>query len=160
MGCKIHSLNPQLRIATATKHRSTCFSLRPNSQLKTISCSYYNKRNEQEQVSSATTIKQKSDVYNVKFKTLGASKLGISRYPDFVYNAEGGTGSGTATRISETDSDGEVCVDFDVKELYIPPLSTATTKFLGLPLPPFLRIDIVPETFQGRINQESGKVYI
>jgi hypothetical protein len=27
-----------------------------------------------------------------------------------------------------------------------------------LPLPPFLKIDIVPETFKGSINQESGKV--
>ncbi|RYR08847.1 hypothetical protein Ahy_B05g076674 [Arachis hypogaea] len=27
-----------------------------------------------------------------------------------------------------------------------------------LPLPPFLKIDIVPEAFQGTINRESGKV--
>lgn len=49
-------------------------------------------------------------------------------------------------------------VDFDVKTLYIPSLSTATTKFLGLPLPPFLKIEIVPEIFRGIINLEFGKV--
>ncbi|KAJ0733266.1 hypothetical protein HanPI659440_Chr11g0406411 [Helianthus annuus] len=46
----------------------------------------------------------------------------------------------------------------DVTTLYIPPLTTATTKFLGLPLPPFLKIAIVPEIFRGIINRESGKV--
>ncbi|GFP87684.1 hypothetical protein PHJA_000912100 [Phtheirospermum japonicum] len=116
--------------------------------------------NEQQLVSTAT-IKQttlpKPAVYSVKFKTLGACKLGISRYPDFAYNAEGGQGSGTATRASESAAN-EVSVDFDVKTLYIPPLSTATTKFLGLPLPPFFKIDIVPEAFRGKIDQESGKV--
>ncbi|KAK6125925.1 hypothetical protein DH2020_040314 [Rehmannia glutinosa] len=45
------------------------------------------------QLASTPTIKQtqipKSNVYNVEFKTLGACKLGISRYPDFEYNADG-----------------------------------------------------------------------
>ncbi|KAJ0507640.1 hypothetical protein HanIR_Chr11g0508471 [Helianthus annuus] len=48
----------------------------------------------------------------------------------------------------------------DVTTLYIPPLTTATTKFLGLPLPPFLKIAIVPEIFRGIINRESGKVWL
>jgi len=38
-------------------------------------------------------------------------------------------------------------------------LTSGTTKFLGLPLPPFLKIDIVPELFQGTIDQDSGKVH-
>ncbi|KAI3458206.1 hypothetical protein Pfo_014869 [Paulownia fortunei] len=147
MGCQIHSLNPQLlykRIDTTSKQLSTCFSFQPNLKvLRTTLFSFYNNLNDQQLV---------------KFKTLGACKLGISRYPDFEYNADGGSGSGTATKILETDLNGEVSVDFNVKELYIPPLSTATTKFLGLPLPPFLKIDIVPEALQGKINQESGKV--
>ncbi|PIN26801.1 hypothetical protein CDL12_00425 [Handroanthus impetiginosus] len=161
MGCQIHSLNSQLLypgITTKSKQLSKCSSFQPNLKvLKTTTFSSYNNLNDQ-QLSTAT-IKQtkipESDVYNVKFKTLGACKLGISGYPDFEYNAEGGRGSGKATKILDT---GEVSVDFDVKELYIPPLSSATTKFLGLPLPPFLRIDIVPEAFQGKINPESGKV--
>ncbi|EYU25049.1 hypothetical protein ABFS82_06G038600 [Erythranthe guttata] len=158
MVCQIHSLNnhPQLI------HKRTCFSFRPNPVLlRTTLFSARNNLNSDEQVSTATvkqTQIQKSDIYNVRFKTLSACKLGISRYPDFDYNAEGGVGSATATRISKTDSDDEFSVVFDVNELYIPPLSSATTKFLGLPLPPFLKIDIVPESFQGKINQQSGKV--
>uniref|UniRef100_A0A251SA29 Uncharacterized protein n=1 Tax=Helianthus annuus TaxID=4232 RepID=A0A251SA29_HELAN len=57
------------------------------------------------------------------------------------------------------DLNGETLVDFVVTTLYIPPLTTATTKFLGLPLPPFLKIAIVPEIFRGIINLESGKVW-
>ncbi|KAL3647390.1 hypothetical protein CASFOL_008358 [Castilleja foliolosa] len=141
-GCQIHSLSPQI------PYKRTHLILRPTNM------------NLNEQLVSAVTIKQskipKSDIYSVKFKTLGDCKLGISRYPDFSYNAKGGQGSGTATRAS--DPKDEVFVDFDVETLYIPPLSTATTKFLGLPLPPFLKIEIVPETFRGTIDQESGKV--
>lgn len=100
----------------------------------------------------------KPDVYNVKFKSLEACKLGISRYPDFEYNAQGGKGSGVGKKMVGVDFNGETSVDFDVKSLYIPPLTSLTTKFLGLPLPPFLKIEIVPEIFRGIINIESGKV--
>lgn len=58
------------------------------------------------------------------------------------------------------DFNGETSVEFDVNTLYIPPLTSSTTKFLGLPLPPFLKIAIVPEIFRGIINVESGKVII
>ncbi|XP_021730156.1 uncharacterized protein LOC110697120 [Chenopodium quinoa] len=92
--------------------------------------------------------------YNVEFKTKGGCKLGIARYPDFVYDAEGGFGSGSG----KNESNGKILVEFDVDKLYVPPLTSGTTKFLGLPLPPFLRIDIVPEIFKGCIDQESGKV--
>ncbi|KAL8553623.1 hypothetical protein ACS0TY_002073 [Phlomoides rotata] len=100
-------------------------------------------------------ITKADDAYmNVKLKTLGDCKLGVSIYPDFEYNADGGAGSGTATR----DGCKLVFVNFDVEKLYIPPLSTLTTKLLGLPLPPFLKIDIVPDSLHGNIDQQSGKV--
>ncbi|KAK1399583.1 ATP-dependent Clp protease ATP-binding [Heracleum sosnowskyi] len=70
-----------------------------------------------------------SNVFQLRPKTLESCSLGIASYPDFKYNAQGGKA-----------------------------LTTATTKFLGLPLPPFLRIDIVPQLFQGSINSESGQV--
>lgn len=90
---------------------------------------------------------------------MSACNLGISIYPDFEYNAEGGSGTGTGAKVAEeTNSTDEVSVSFDIETLYIPPLKSATTKFLGLPLPPFLRIDIVPELFSGSINRESGEV--
>ncbi|CAN4080777.1 unnamed protein product [Withania somnifera] len=97
----------------------------------------------------------RTSTYNVDFKTFEACKLGISRYPDFVYNAQGGCGIGTGKRIESSD---EIWIDFDLKKLYIPPLTSTTTKFLGLPLPPFLTIDVEPKLLRGYINQETGKV--
>ncbi|XP_073131250.1 uncharacterized protein [Henckelia pumila] len=105
-----------------------------------------------------TEVSKMKDVINVKLKTLGGCKLGISRYPDFEYDAQGGSGIGKATPALLSDVNGEVFVDFDVDSLYIPAVSTATTKFLGLPLPPFLNIDIVPEMLSGKINTETGQV--
>lgn len=90
----------------------------------------------------------------LKFETLRGCKLGISRYPDFEYNAEGGIGTATAA-----GADGDLLqVSFDITTLYIPPLSGTTTKFLGLPLPPFLNIVVIPELFKGTISRATGKV--
>ncbi|CAL9124972.1 unnamed protein product [Musa textilis] len=95
------------------------------------------------------------DAYSVKFETLEGCKLGISRYPDFDYNAKGGVGNAVGTK---DRTDDMLCVSFDVGALDIPPLTGATTKLLGLPLPPLLKIAIVPEVFQGTISGGSGKV--
>ncbi|CAL0333235.1 unnamed protein product [Lupinus luteus] len=105
------------------------------------------------------SISTNTEPYNVSFKTQRACKLGISRYPDFEYDAEGGAGTGSGAKVTtENQVNNDLLVSFDLQTLYIPPLTSSTTKFLGLPLPPFLRIDIVPEAFHGSINQESGKV--
>lgn len=93
------------------------------------------------------------NIHKVEFKTLEGCKLGIWRYPIFEYNANGGIGNGIGREKNDT-----IDVDFDVEDLYIPALNGETTKFLGLPLPPFLKIDIVPEILQGNINRASGKV--
>lgn len=103
------------------------------------------------------TQQPETSVYSVNFRTLRGCKLGISRYPDFVYDAEGGLGSGAGTK---GDDARKISVTFDLQTLYIPPLNNSTTKFLGLPLPPLLKIDIVPELFQGTIDKDSGKVCI
>ncbi|KAJ8511805.1 hypothetical protein OPV22_002239 [Ensete ventricosum] len=95
------------------------------------------------------------EAYSVEFETLEGCKLGISRYPDFEYNAKGGAGNAVGRK---DRTDDMLCVSFDVGTLYIPPLTGATTKFLGLPLPPLLKIAIVPEAFQGTISKGSGKV--
>ncbi|XP_076937374.1 uncharacterized protein LOC143604947 [Bidens hawaiensis] len=149
MGYQVHSSHPQILFKipiTKPKH--------PIFQTKTLvpTSSY----NQDQQSTTISTIKP--DTYNVEFNTLGARKLGISRYPDFEYNAQGGEGNGVGKKMVGVDFNGETSVDFDVKTLYIPPLTTTTTKFLGLPLPPFLKIAIVPEIFRGIINLESGKV--
>ena len=45
--------------------------------------------------------------------------LGVSFYPDFAYNAEGGGGTGKVTAM---DIDGKVAVSFDPLSLSIPAL--------------------------------------
>ncbi|KAL6977651.1 hypothetical protein U1Q18_026441 [Sarracenia purpurea var. burkii] len=152
MGCHLHFPNPHTLPRSLPKKPTIIIS----------SSSSSHKLNQQPPVSSTAAVDQRqppqSAVYGVKFKTLGGCKLGISRYPDFEYDAEGGTGDGTGTQIGDDDANGEISVSFDVKTLYIPPLTSGTTRFLGLPLTPFLKIDIVPELFEGIIERESGKV--
>ncbi|KAF4371294.1 hypothetical protein F8388_023454, partial [Cannabis sativa] len=148
MGCKVnHSINSLALFKVSTKRANLCprkiitFSSSPNSQIQ-------------------QTQEIKTNHYTVNFKTLGACKLGIAKYPDFGYNAEGGKGTGSASRKAEettSDNDDELLVSFDLKTLYIPPLTSSTTKFLGLPLPPFLKISIDPQHFKGTINQNSGQ---
>ncbi|XP_047940351.1 uncharacterized protein LOC125187763 [Salvia hispanica] len=148
MGCQTFQLNPQ-----SLYKRISALSLQPNLKLLKTTTLICNNLNEPA-VTATINQTQNNPTPNVNFKTLGSCKLGISRYPDFSYNAIGGAGSGTATKLP----DDQVSVEFDVEKLYIPPLSTATTTFLGLPLPPFLKIDILPRVFRGEIDQESGKV--
>ncbi|GMP70091.1 hypothetical protein CsSME_00029099 [Camellia sinensis var. sinensis] len=159
--CHLHTSTPQIlgRIPTNKPSQLSLFSsAQPKFRINNQN------QNQQPPPISTTRVTQrqppipKTDAYGVKFRTLGGCKLGISRYPDFEYNAEGGTGTGTGLKIVDGDLDGEVSVNFDLETLYIPPLTSATTRFLGLPLPPFLKIDIVPELFRGIINQKSGKV--
>ncbi|KAF9617223.1 hypothetical protein IFM89_035105 [Coptis chinensis] len=78
-------------------------------------------------------------------------------HPPFYVDSgsEGGLGTGTGTKSGTFE---EISVSFDLQTLYIPPLNSATTRFLGLPLPPLLKIDIVPELFQGTIDEDTGKV--
>lgn len=114
------------------------------------------RRTQAKSISVAQTSTNKT--CKMEFKTLEGCTLGISRYPNFEYNAQGGGGKGVTISDEEDQLEGEISALFDPNELYIPPLSSATTKFLGLPLPPFLKIEIVPELFKGRINTQSGKV--
>lgn len=93
-------------------------------------------------------------VSSIEIRTLPNCRLGIAMYPDFVYNAEGGGGLGSA----QEDRDGKLAVEFDTDNLYIPSVESKTTKFLGLPLPPFLCIQVVPQSLKGFIEQSSGKV--
>jgi len=94
-----------------------------------------------------------TDTLSVEFRTREGCGLGIARYPDFAYDAQGGRGAGAGS-----GEGGTLLVDFDVASLYIPPMSGATTRFLGLPLPPFLKIDILPEALGGTIDRATGQV--
>ncbi|KAG0503033.1 hypothetical protein HPP92_003105 [Vanilla planifolia] len=93
--------------------------------------------------------------FKVKFQTLKGCKLGIGRFPDFEYDATGGSGTATGKADGPTD---ELTTRFETESLHIPPLTGATTRFLGFPLPPLLEIAIAPEVFEGTINTRSGKV--
>ncbi|RLM78437.1 uncharacterized protein C2845_PM12G23200 [Panicum miliaceum] len=102
-----------------------------------------------------------TDALSVEFRTREGCRLGIARYPDFAYDAQGGRGAGAGRGAGSGSGSGEggtVLVDFDVASLYIPPMSGATTRFLGLPLPPFLKIDILPEALGGTIDRATGQV--
>ena len=149
MGCKMNSLEPPILCQVPARKSSF--------RTKTIGFSSYAPNKGEAVTTTSKSIETqlpKTEVYSVSFKTLGACKLGISRYPDFEYDAEGGTGTGTGTKLTDGN---ELSVSFELKTLYIPPLTGATTKFLGLPLPPLLKINIVPQLFQGNINQEYAR---
>lgn len=148
MNCKLNSPSPPV------SHNLT--SNKPNKfSTSILKCRAQSK---QDSLTTSTQAQktQATGPYNIKFQTLQACKLGIARYPDFEYNADGGIGTATGEYASPTNE--ELSVSFDVQSLYIPALTGATTRFLGLPLPPFLKIEIVAEMFQGIIDSKSGKV--
>jgi len=71
-----------------------------------------------------------------------------------VYNAEGGGGSGKAEQME----DGCWHVQFDATEVNIPDVGFRTTTLLGIPLPPPIRIQIVPDSLEGIVDRTTGKV--
>ena len=105
-----------------------------------------------------------NDVYNnIRLKTLNGCELRISQHR-FLYNAEGGRGIGSCIKSLEHDdlkSQVPIRYDFDLKTVHIPPLTSTTCMLEGLvlvPLPPFVKVDVVPELIQGNIYKDSGKV--
>ncbi|APD47792.1 hypothetical protein KQ302_07035 [Synechococcus sp. CS-602] len=101
---------------------------------------------------------------SLQLSTLAGCALTIGGYPRFRYNASGGGGLG---RIGGDPLGGQrqpaapvagLALDFEPSELTIPPLDWRSTRFLGLPLPPGLRIAIEPERLAGSLDGESGAV--
>ncbi|TXG70842.1 hypothetical protein EZV62_005777 [Acer yangbiense] len=157
MGCKliINSSNPPIKCQLFTNRSKPSFGIKTLA----FSSNYKPDQDPISTINNSTSYDDDDDVATtIKFKTLGACKLGISRFPDFEYDAQGGTGTGTGSDDDDDNNKEIIWVSFDLKTLYIPPLTSETTKFLGLPLPPLLKIDIVPQLFQGNINQKSGQV--
>ena len=78
--------------------------------------------------------------------------LGVSFWPDFAYDASGATTLGVVT-----DKKGPVLhLDFDVSTFEGPPVCGRTTTVLGVPLPPGIRIDIVPISLRGFLDTPPG----
>ncbi len=89
----------------------------------------------------------------VQLQTLPGCGLTIGRYPRFRYDASGGGGSAT---LGSHDRGGWQSLSFEAAALAIPALSWRTTRCLGLPLPPGLRITIQPERLEGRWQVATG----
>jgi hypothetical protein len=90
---------------------------------------------------------------SIRLQTLPDCALWIGRYPPFRYDASGGGGVGRMGT-----GPGPLPLHFDPVEISIPALESRTTRFLGLPLPPGLRIRITPELLEGELNPASGSL--
>lgn len=89
-----------------------------------------------------------------RLDTLPGCALVIGRYPRFRYNADGGIALASAIH----GSGSTLQLSFPPAQTNIPPLSSQTTRFLGLPLPPGLRISIEPDRLEGVLDPDSGAV--
>lgn len=90
----------------------------------------------------------------VKILTEKECAVGISIYPDFAYNAEGGVALGIINAVL----DDKLAVSFDASTLSIPPVESGTADIMGLPLPPLFKVEIIPRSLEGFIELRTGKV--
>ncbi len=93
----------------------------------------------------------------MQLKSLEGCRLKIGSYPPFTYNASGGGGKGT---LDAGQQDHILYVRFSSETFSIPPLTSQTTKFLSLPLPPGLKIEMSLEKLEGTINKNSGEILL
>ncbi len=93
----------------------------------------------------------------MELKSLEGCRLKIGSYPPFDYNANGGGGKG---EILPSKKDNILYLSFSSQTFSIPPLTSQTTKFLSLPLPPGLKIEMSMNKLVGTINQKSGEVVL
>ncbi len=93
----------------------------------------------------------------MNLKSLEGCRLTIGSYPPFIYNACGGGGKGT---LFPHKKNNLLHVSFSSKTFSIPPLTSRTTKFLSLPLPKGLKIEIFMSKLEGTIDIKSGEVLL
>ena len=93
----------------------------------------------------------------MQLRSLDGCRLSIGRYPAFEYNARGGGGKG---RLASTKQENILHINFSSETFVIPPLTWRTTKFLYLPLPPGLKIEMSMDKLEGTINRISGEVVL
>ena len=91
----------------------------------------------------------------MQLKSLEDCQLKIGSYPPFSYNASGGGGKGTLLPNQENNI---LYLNFSSKTFSIPPLTSKNTKFLSLPLPPGLKIEMSMDKLEGTINKSSGEI--
>ena len=92
-----------------------------------------------------------------QLKTQAGCQLVIAGYPPFRYDASGGGGLSSVQ--PEPDSGSSIVpLEFPAQELMIPPLDSSRARFLGLPLPPGLSIQIQPDRLAGELNRQTGEL--
>tara|TARA_B100000579_G_scaffold410970_1_gene401376 strand:- start:22 stop:552 length:531 start_codon:yes stop_codon:yes gene_type:complete len=90
-------------------------------------------------------------------KSLEGCRLKIGKYPPFTYNAYGGGGKATLLRNNKNNL---LHITFSSKTFSIPPLTSKTTRFLSLPLPPGFKINMSMDHLEGTIDEDSGEVLL
>ena len=93
----------------------------------------------------------------MQMKSLDGCRLTIGSYPPFAYNAYGGGGKAT---LHPSQKNNLLHISFSSKKFSIPPLTSKTTKFLSLPLPPGIKIEMSMEQLEGTIDKKSGEVLL
>ena len=93
----------------------------------------------------------------MQMKSLEGCRLKIGSYPSFNYNAYGGGGKAT---ILSNQKNNILQVSFSSKTFSIPTLNAKTTKFLSLPLPPGIKIEMTMNQLEGTISKQSGEVLL
>ncbi len=93
----------------------------------------------------------------IKLKSLAGCRLKIGSYPHFDYDAR--NGGGKASLISSGTNHIQN-IELSQETFSIPPLSTKTARFLGLPLPPGIKISMHMEKLSGTINRDSGEILL
>ena len=93
----------------------------------------------------------------MQLKSLEDCRLKIGRYPAFTYNACGGGGKAT---LLPNQKNNLLHISFSSKTFAIPPLTSKTTRFLSLPLPPGFKIEMFMDKLEGTIDKNSGEVIL
>ena len=93
----------------------------------------------------------------MQMKSLKGCQLKIGSYPAFTYNASGGGGKAI---VLPSKQNNPLNVSFLSKNFSIPPLTSRTTKFLSLPFPPGLKIEMSMDKLEGTIDKNSGEVLL
>ncbi len=93
----------------------------------------------------------------MQLKSLEGCRLKIGSFPSFSYNAYGGGGKG---KIIPSKKKNILYLQFSSKEFSIPPLSSKNTKFLSIPLPPGLKIEMSMDKLDGTIDKNSGEILL
>ena len=93
----------------------------------------------------------------MELRSLKGCRLQIGKFPPFTYNAYGGGGKAT---LHKNTKNNLLHISFSPKTFSIPSLTSKTTRFLFLPLPPGFKIEMSMDKLEGTIDQNSGEVLL